>query len=59
MNIIFLMLFVSLVLGGGFLAAFLWFASQGEYDDLETPAQRILLPESTPHMKTSKERQSP
>lgn len=46
MNIIYLLLPVAILLGGGFLAAFIWGASQGQYDDLETPAHRILLPDS-------------
>jgi cbb3-type cytochrome oxidase maturation protein len=46
MNILYLLMPISLFLGCGFLAAFIWGASQGQYDDLETPAHRILLPES-------------
>lgn len=46
MSIIFLLLPVALLLGLGFLGAFIWGASQGQYDDLETPAHRILLPEN-------------
>lgn len=43
MNIVFLMLPIALLLGLAFLGAFLWAASRGQYEDLETPAQRILL----------------
>jgi cbb3-type cytochrome oxidase maturation protein len=47
MTIIYLLLPVALLLGLGFLAAFAWGAAQGQYDDLETPAHRILLPDPT------------
>ncbi len=47
MNIILLLLPIALLMGLGFLAAFIWNAAQGQFDDLETPAHRILLPDST------------
>ena len=47
MNIIYLLLPIAIFMGGGFLAAFIWSASRGQYDDLETPAHRILLPEDS------------
>ena len=43
MNIIYILLPIALLLGLGFLAAFIKFSADGQYDDLETPAQRILL----------------
>lgn len=45
MNIIYLLLPIALLLGFGFLAAFVFSASRGQYDDLETPAHRVLLDE--------------
>ena len=45
MNIIHLMVPMALMLGAGFLISFIWMARQGQYDDLETPAHRILLEE--------------
>lgn len=45
MSIVFLLLPVALLLGIGFLLAFIWGASRGQFDDLETPAHRILLPD--------------
>ena len=45
MNIIYVLLPIALLLGGGFLAAFIWMAADGQYDDLETPGHRILLEE--------------
>jgi cbb3-type cytochrome oxidase maturation protein len=43
MKIVFLLLPIALLLGGGFLVTFLVLSARGEYDDLETPAHRILL----------------
>lgn len=43
MNIIILMIPMALLLGFGFVAAFFWATSKGQFDDLETPAHRILL----------------
>lgn len=46
MNIIYLMMPIALLLGGGFTLAFIFCAKSGQYDDLETPAHRILLEEN-------------
>jgi cbb3-type cytochrome oxidase maturation protein len=46
MNILFLLLPIALLLGICFLAAFIWAAKSGQYDDLETPAHRIFVPDS-------------
>lgn len=43
MDIIFYILPICLFLGGGFLLAFFWATKSGQYDDLVTPAHRILL----------------
>ncbi|MFI5323231.1 MAG: cbb3-type cytochrome oxidase assembly protein CcoS [Thermodesulfobacteriota bacterium] len=43
MNIIFLTLGVSIGIALIFLAAFIWAAGKGQYDDLETPGHRMLL----------------
>lgn len=42
MNILVLMIPMALILGFGFTAAFLWATSHGQFDDVETPAHRIL-----------------
>lgn len=42
MSIVYLLAPLALLMGGGFLAAFCWSVSQGQCDDLETPATRIL-----------------
>lgn len=47
MNAIYIMLPMALLLGLGFMAAFIWMAAKGQYDDLETPPHRMLLGEET------------
>lgn len=42
MNILLLMIPMALLLGISFVTAFMWATSQGQFDDLETPAHRIL-----------------
>ena len=42
MNILILMVPMALLLGAGFVAAFFWASSKGQFDDLETPAHRML-----------------
>jgi cbb3-type cytochrome oxidase maturation protein len=43
MSIIYILLPIALMLGGGFVLAFIWLASSGHFEDLETPAHRILI----------------
>jgi cbb3-type cytochrome oxidase maturation protein len=47
MNILILMVPMALFLGAGFVAAFLWASSKGQFDDLETPAHRMLDEDKT------------
>lgn len=42
MNILALMIPISLLLSFGFLLTFLFLIENGQFDDLETPALRIL-----------------
>lgn len=42
MNIIELMIPMALLFASGFVIAFFWATSKGQFDDLETPALRIL-----------------
>ncbi|MGE4131124.1 MAG: cbb3-type cytochrome oxidase assembly protein CcoS [Bdellovibrionales bacterium] len=42
LNILILMIPISLFLGFGFLAGFIWTVLSGHMDDTETPAHRIL-----------------
>jgi cbb3-type cytochrome oxidase maturation protein len=43
MSVIILLIFFSLLVAGGFLAAFLWAVKTGQYDDKYTPSVRILF----------------
>jgi cbb3-type cytochrome oxidase maturation protein len=43
MNILILTIPIALLLGGSFLASFLWAVKQGQFDDTQTPAVRILI----------------
>jgi len=43
MSVIYIVLPLALVLGGGALAAFLWAVRRGQFEDLETPAIRVAL----------------
>jgi len=43
MNIIFLTLGISILIAIVFLMAFIWATKKGQYDDLKTPSERMLL----------------
>ena len=43
MTVIYFLLPCALLLGFTFLLGFLWVVFQGQYDELETPAHRMLL----------------
>lgn len=42
MSVLILMIPIALLLGFGFVSAFLYSVKTGQFDDLETPAHRIL-----------------
>lgn len=42
MNILILMIPIALLLGFGFVAAFIWATENGQFEDTTTPAHRIL-----------------
>ncbi|MDR3608588.1 MAG: cbb3-type cytochrome oxidase assembly protein CcoS [Oligoflexia bacterium] len=50
MSVIYLIMPIALLMGLGFLFAFVRTTLSGQYDDLETPAHRILIDDelSTP-----------
>ena len=48
MAVILLLLAVSLVLGAGGLATFLWCLRRGQYDDMDGAANRILFDDEPP-----------
>jgi len=43
MSVIIILLIVSICIAGGFLIAFLWSVKDGQFDDDESPAQRMLF----------------
>ena len=43
MSVIYIVLPLALVLGGIALGAFLWAVRQGQFEDLDTPAIRVVL----------------
>lgn len=51
MMIIVLMIPMALVLGFGFLATFIFALKKGQFDDLDTPAHRILFDEPEERMR--------
>ena len=48
MNIMFLLIGVSLLAAITFLLLFIWAVKSGQYDDLDGPAQRILMDDDDP-----------
>jgi cbb3-type cytochrome oxidase maturation protein len=49
LNIIYFLLPIALALGFFFTASFIFASRKGQFDDLETPAHRILLDDETSH----------
>jgi cbb3-type cytochrome oxidase maturation protein len=43
MSVLYILIPAALILGLGFLAAFLWMLHRGQLDDLETPPVRMLF----------------
>ncbi|MFN0204113.1 MAG: cbb3-type cytochrome oxidase assembly protein CcoS [Bacteroidia bacterium] len=43
MSVIIVLLIASVTVAGGFLAAYLWSVKNGQYDDIDSPATRILI----------------
>ncbi|MBS1958556.1 MAG: cbb3-type cytochrome oxidase assembly protein CcoS [Bdellovibrionales bacterium] len=51
MEIVWWLVPAALAMGAGFLIAFIWSARNGQYEDLETPAVRILFEEESKNKK--------
>ena len=43
MSVIVLLIIAGGLVAGGFLAAFAWAVSAGQFDDITTPAHRVLI----------------
>lgn len=52
MSVIFVALPIALLMGGAAVAAFVWSARQGQFDDLETPPLRMLFDDVPPRKKS-------
>ena len=50
MTVIYFLLPCALLLGFGFVGCFLWMVFQGQYDELDTPAHRMLLEDEVIHI---------
>ncbi|MFO8231846.1 MAG: cbb3-type cytochrome oxidase assembly protein CcoS [Longimonas sp.] len=48
MNVLYLLVPLALLLAGSGVAAFVWSVRDGQYDDVETPAMRILMEDDVP-----------
>lgn len=53
MNILYFLLPIALALGGGFLISFIVAAMKGQFDELETPAHRMLFDDELVQRKGS------
>ncbi|MFG0259686.1 MAG: cbb3-type cytochrome oxidase assembly protein CcoS [Phycisphaerales bacterium JB041] len=48
MSVMYIVLPLALLFAGVFVAAFIWAVRQGQLDDLETPAARMLFDDDRP-----------
>lgn len=49
MNVIVMLIIAGGCVAGGFLAAFVWAVTSGQFDDTMTPAVRVLLDDRAAH----------
>jgi cbb3-type cytochrome oxidase maturation protein len=54
MSVVIILIISSLVVAGGFLVAFLWSVKKGQFDDIKTPAMRILFEDKPPKTQETK-----
>lgn len=52
MSVILILVFFSVILAGGFLAAFFWSVRNGQYDDTYSSSVRILFDDDKPREAT-------
>jgi cbb3-type cytochrome oxidase maturation protein len=48
MNVLLVLIPLALAFAGAFAAAFRWAVRDGQFDDVETPALRILIDDESP-----------
>lgn len=56
MSVVIILVFVAIIMAGGFLIAFIWSVKNGQYDDTYTPSVRILF-DDMPVKETSEQLQ--
>jgi len=56
MSVVIILVFVAIVMAGGFLVAFIWSVKNGQYEDTYTPSVRILFDDIP--VKDSKEQET-
>jgi cbb3-type cytochrome oxidase maturation protein len=49
MSVIYLVLPIAIFLAGAFVAAFIWATRSGQYDDMDSPAKRMLNDDEPHH----------
>lgn len=54
MNMLYLLIFFSLLIAVSFLGFFIWAVRSGQYGDIETPSMRILTEEDMKKTETNK-----
>lgn len=54
MSVVIILIIASLLVAGGFLVAFLWSVKKGQFDDMETPAMRILFEDKVQQTQETK-----
>jgi cbb3-type cytochrome oxidase maturation protein len=59
MSVIAILIGFSIVVAGGFLAAFLWAVRSGQYDDKYTPSVRILFEDTQVSKQSPPEENKP
>ena len=52
MSVMYIVLPLALIFAGVFVGAFIWAVRQGQLDDLETPAARMLFDDDAPPTRT-------
>ena len=51
MSVLFVLIGISLLVALGFFFFFLWSVGNGQYDDEDTPAKRMLFDDTTPQIR--------
>ncbi len=58
MNILFVLITISILVAGGFLALFIWAVSSGQFDDTKNPSFRMLFEPKSEKKKDEENHQS-